>query len=1109
MMRRGIIGLVLVGGVVAALAAAVWWLGGDDAELPAAVEPADPAVPTALQQVLAEIEADGSWSEETALRAFAATFGPLPGVTVPEGPEPASQFAGVALHLMGRHFEGLSPEMREAVVEAAGDLAPALTGLEDDGEARRGARQVPIALSQDEYEVEIQALAGVIASRVGRSLTLPIEVVVADEQWKNFHATASPLFTGDGPIEGCRITIYPLTQTESGANLTAILAHETWHCFQYAQLKTIERRNAAPPWIVEGQAMWVGETISGGSNVPDKTVRYWTDYLHHPERGLFARSYDAIGFYSHLDDAGIDPWSVLDPMLDATPSNLAALEAALGTPASGVEVITTWGPSWFRDATPTLTFALIKAPGIPGVDVRPAAMQLTVGEGESREVTTASLTAQLAEVSVEAEILTVEVDGQAVIGDLILPRDIVIRDQFQPDLGIFTPSEPAEFCVIEECVCPDGRGAGPTERIGHLLRVAVTGDWTGGTTARLSGSSLEERCDDPEPETPTPGGGPCANGCGTSNGDPHLTTVDGASYDFQAAGEFTLLRSADEAADGGTADDAVEDRAFVLQTRQVPYEDSDAVAINAAIAVGASGDRVVFHGSPSGVRVVVNGEETALEGEIELGSLRVRRGSEAFEVRHADGSTVWVIDLGEWGLNVVVAPSVELASTGVGLLGAAGAEEELRLPDGSSLDLGIGYYEAIYGVLAKAWAISAEESLFDYAPGEGPETFRDASFPSPSAPVSFEDLDELLREIGLAACFDIGDDELQRECAFDVAVTGDEGFVAGYEVTESLIAPPPPPTGSPVGGELVPVIEDVTVINGSAVAPDGRLYLSVLLADDSYELVAVDPRAQEVLARVPIADGGLVAFADDSVWVTGAGDDCAIRRFDPRTLEEQASVSIACYFSFLQAPLTGATGTVWYYDSSGAGGEDGVRLRAVDPATNEPAEGVAVPFNSGYFRGNAEALFYSDVFEGTFRWRPGEAEFTEVPVAGLFAYPSRDGYWDQAGDDLRYTDGTGAARTTFSSGRLVGATDEAGLVQRDGAEGPELWAYPNDGSPQYRVAEGPTVGSGAAEQQLDYIGDEPAFVLGAEGAVVRHWLVRSSAEPDRGVVYVQWIDLSE
>ena len=82
-----------------------------------------------------------------------------------------------------------------------------------------------------------------------------------------FHATARPLFYEGEPISGCRITIYPLTQTESGTNLTAILAHETWHCFQYAQLKTIERRNAVPPWILEGQAMWVGETISGGSNV--------------------------------------------------------------------------------------------------------------------------------------------------------------------------------------------------------------------------------------------------------------------------------------------------------------------------------------------------------------------------------------------------------------------------------------------------------------------------------------------------------------------------------------------------------------------------------------------------------------------------------------------------------------------------------------------------------------------------------------------------------------------------------------------------------------------------------------------------------------------------
>ncbi len=37
----------------------------------------------------------------------------------------------------------------------------------------------------------------------------------------------------------------------------------------------------------------------------------------------------------------------------------------------------------------------------------------------------------------------------------------------------------------------------------------------------------------------------CLNGCAMSNGDPHLVTIDDRGYEFQAAGEFVLLRAND------------------------------------------------------------------------------------------------------------------------------------------------------------------------------------------------------------------------------------------------------------------------------------------------------------------------------------------------------------------------------------------------------------------------------------------------------------------------------------------------------------------------------------------------------------------------------------
>src|SRR5262249_42282535 len=72
-------------------------------------------------------------------------------------------------------------------------------------------------------------------------------------------------------------------------------------------------RSPGNGWMIEGQAMWVGAELGPGESsvVPS----HWRPYLDEPRTPLFQRTYDAIGFYARLADAGIDPWTVLDPML--------------------------------------------------------------------------------------------------------------------------------------------------------------------------------------------------------------------------------------------------------------------------------------------------------------------------------------------------------------------------------------------------------------------------------------------------------------------------------------------------------------------------------------------------------------------------------------------------------------------------------------------------------------------------------------------------------------------------------------------------------------------------------------------------------------------------
>jgi hypothetical protein len=282
------------------------------------------------------------------------------------------------------------------------------------------------------------------------------------------------------------------------------------------------------------------------------------------------------------------------------------------------------------------------------------------------------------------------------------------------------------FCVSGDCVCPpktQHEGEHMADSDIQMPFVLAFNAPEGGSTYSVVGKTLEEECGPQQSEPPPPAGGDtCGSGCAGSNGDPHMVTVNGAYYDFQAVGEYTLLRSAD-----GTIE---------IQARQEPYEDSASVAINTAIAARVAGHRVGVYSNDGNLTVRVDGQPADASRPIDLGNgAQVSQHQRGVEIQAQDGTQVWALSSGGYGITVQVRPSDGLRREGVGILGRVlpGGLGVPALPDGTRLARAANAdqrYQSIYGTLGPAWRVTDANTLFDYDSGKSTASYNQPGFPS-------------------------------------------------------------------------------------------------------------------------------------------------------------------------------------------------------------------------------------------------------------------------------------------------------------------------------------------------------------------------------------------
>ncbi len=295
---------------------------------------------------------------------------------------------------------------------------------------------------------------------------------------------------------------------------------------------------------------------------------------------------------------------------------------------------------------------------------------------------------------------------------------------------------------------------------------------------------------------------------GADIGDPHIHTVDGTNYDFQAAGEFILLRDREE---------------MEIQVRQTPVETpppitdgysglTACVSLNTAVAARVGSHRIAFQPAraardpQAGQRFFVDGKPALLTSEgIDLDGHRVS-GFEAgdemgLRVDYMHGPVLLVTPhlWTSYGIRYLDV-SVLHTQADEGIMGRIPKNTWLpALPSGATLGPKPANlhdrYVALYRTFADAWRVTDQTSLFVYLPGTSTGTFTDRDWPPEQPPCTLKPefqkpVTPILKNIELEKaeriCRNVTDEDLHANCVFDVATTGDKSFAKGYLIAQDL-----------------------------------------------------------------------------------------------------------------------------------------------------------------------------------------------------------------------------------------------------------------------------------------------------------------------------------
>lgn len=544
-----------------------------------------------------------------------------------------------------------------------------------------------------------------------------------------------PAFIAAHPTQ-CRISVTPLALggAHSDFYYQVIFAHELFHCHQ----ARVNLRS--PAWVVEGSADFASYDLYRSRAPAERQYELFDEWWSIPKKPLAKSTYDAWPLYDiYRERTGGDPYPAIDAMLAVGGTDPATILAAGGMDGQVYSLMIQSTSS--RAATAPDALWRYTWPG-RSTEYGPHDNEIKYpaqGVGLLEIDSMPHFSHAASRVPFTGQVVMVELRPSH--GDLL-----TIAQSRTVSLG---EGQRTWFCLQPSmCRCPENTEPKFDWTMAQPKLTFAMSFQDASTSVDADARKWDEKtfCTE-QPQKPVRSG--------HSDGDPHLQTFDGLSYDAMQLGEFVTTQDI-----GG---------GFTVQERHEPATFGTAVT-SLAMSDGEHRVTVTLPTLQADPVIEVDGNAevatTFTDGGISGVNTSTEDAAQEWTFTWPDGSQVAAhIKL---GINVSVSPAEARLSRLEGLLGT---------PDGTFLDDltsprgGLDNLDAFQ----EQWLVTSSSSLFDYEPGQSAETFRTAPRPT-LVPIKQEALDACTASLGEdATSVEI------RSCAFDVSATGNGDYTQVYQ----------------------------------------------------------------------------------------------------------------------------------------------------------------------------------------------------------------------------------------------------------------------------------------------------------------------------------------